>query len=1388
MATVMSLSLLPLNVFAATTNRLSKAPSVVPKKTLFLESGVVPSSEAGRFRFPTGTGNDAIDYYVDGTDLILTVNDPVSVGDSIRLELENASWFFRSNGYYNDGNPGDPANPATQFLMTAPGGGGSLEPFARRVMDVITTSSQSVRPGQTAAVNTVAPGSITSIGTTMLMPSVSGNNSARIRSISENASYVSFRQALSRINSGTFSMANDFERSTMDFFGPSNSFNWVSTEKWGTRHRDGKLYERPIGSITSPSTRFNTTYELGKGLWGYDTRPNIDSANQTAGVYLRYGSDYPSTSALDSSRAEIPYSLSVSNVNDNRAVLTVLPIDWVGVEGENKYDPGYGWSTREISWGTATTWSSVEVGDIIPDDHPTLLFTGRNNGVYALSDDEPPYVDALSATERIIDNPDGSPVVGDETETYTVTAADGTITTTTVPLNLRVVLSGTGNSRFLVDPTGNIILENLGNGGYRVVRNGSDDTFLRQVGFASVEALRAAQLNDWNARERSGGSVDYSFLQDAETPQPRFRSYGDKTNEFWEIRIPLVSRSHDVDADIRVRITDSNLTSVSTGTYLYGVAGGNATNTWVNDPETARDDFYIDKLIIQETRLNSIRSAGSVSITAPAGFEFTNVRTNSGYISSDPPKGVRLGVEEGLRWGGRNSSGYGEEGVDYYIRYKNHGTHEEDRSVIYVTVRNLTRSTNISGSVYITGLRFTASENAPWGDVNFNIRNEKLPVAVANTNDVVGTPVYVPVGYRDFLDRTIELVGFGEDDQWYPIVTGGGRDFTYLRTGDANLIEVNWGADDENDSTIELSTRRLTINFMNGNEVVIPNRTDNWRNLGTRNRIDYYTSTATVSNVFTDTTGTATISDDLNVTNQSFKAGERADWTITLTTEGDIPDLINGRYSREASANAEDLVHKTAKVVFRENSVNAWWAGRQTDFVLSPGAKFRKVDITDASNIVEGDDLKGLYVSDRGQKQGSVTINGDTMTWNNLSIEWDDYLNHQPKKASAKFDTWISIESGTVGDVTLSVKGSAIPDQPGEVPPTVIARQVSPISITTAVTDQRIGYQYQPTSDIIITETKAGALERGKTVLVSVSDMVSVDVLFSPDAKIEVTSGNLRITDVGTVMNTSSVGWGNATLGLSGGTLGFKIDRPSSEPSTITISNVSVRIDRTVPESNDRPYNVIVWGEAIAPNYYFYNPAQTSTTTTTTTGTTTTTTTTTAGGNFLKLDKFATPGIMAEYVTIVSSANDRTSILTQEVRVMIGENYYTVNGVAIDMDAAAYISPASNSTMVPIRFVANAFGIRDDQVLWDDGNRTVTIILPNRVVQFTIDSSTMSINGVPVTMFSPDLLEVRAEITGERSYVPFRALGEAFGVEVAWDAATQTAIYNPGADRTTSGN
>ncbi|MDR2650436.1 MAG: copper amine oxidase N-terminal domain-containing protein [Clostridiales bacterium] len=531
-----------------------------------------------------------------------------------------------------------------------------------------------------------------------------------------------------------------------------------------------------------------------------------------------------------------------------------------------------------------------------------------------------------------------------------------------------------------------------------------------------------------------------------------------------------------------------------------------------------------------------------------------------------------------------------------------------------------------------------------------------------------------------------------------------------------------------------------------------------------------------------------------NITEEDVLIAQRVDWAVSLKTTNTVPTLVSGRYIGPSwsGVDADDNTHKTAHVQMYESTSNAWWSSRTTVLSLPAtdnntvkGAKFRKIKITDTSNLGDyasdlkaqhpssmyglsgGDIGSGVYLND-GEKHGYVSVNDNKITLSSIRV-------NQNKKATIDFDLWVSVELGfgkQTGDLKLSIDPSStsLTGSQESYSSVVIAHIVDPITVTTKVSDLKIGYQYQPTADIQITENGKGYLLKNKTVRISITDLINSDMWFTPDTKVQVTSGDMKIKNVSTTGIGGFTSQSQSWLSSSNDTasIAFDIERESSAASTVTISNVAVKLDRTVPVTNKQSYQAIVWGTAVAENFGLTSDDSTH------------------GKRTWKAD-FNTAGIYSPYINVISSPNDQGSILSQEVRVTIGENYYTVNGTSYSMPAAAYISAASHSTLVPLRFVANAFGLRDEnQIVWDDTNKTATIFAPSRTVQFTLNKSTMIVDGVSITMFSPDNLPVMAEIKGDRMYIPFRALGQAFGVPVTWDTATQTAIYNEGANTNTN--
>ncbi|MDO4301861.1 MAG: cyclophilin-like fold protein [Clostridia bacterium] len=140
---------------------------------------------------------------------------------------------------------------------------------------------------------------------------------------------------------------------------------------------------------------------------------------------------------------------------------------------------------------------------------------------------------------------------------------------------------------------------------------------------------------------------------------------------------------------------------------------------------------------------------------------------------------------------------------------------------------------------------------------------------------------------------------------------------------------------------------------------------------------------------------------------------------------------------------------------------------------------------------------------------------------------------------------------------------------------------------------------------------------------------------------------------------------------------------------------------------------------------------------------------------------------------------------TADVRVTIGSETVFVGEQAFEIGAAPYIQSGTNSTLVPLRFVSVALkgdNIDDadnsENVLWDSETKTVTIIDGNKNIKFTAMSNTMVVDGSNISMENGAF----AEITEGRMYVPFRALGEALGINVEWEQDTKTAIYKMEAD------
>ncbi len=123
-----------------------------------------------------------------------------------------------------------------------------------------------------------------------------------------------------------------------------------------------------------------------------------------------------------------------------------------------------------------------------------------------------------------------------------------------------------------------------------------------------------------------------------------------------------------------------------------------------------------------------------------------------------------------------------------------------------------------------------------------------------------------------------------------------------------------------------------------------------------------------------------------------------------------------------------------------------------------------------------------------------------------------------------------------------------------------------------------------------------------------------------------------------------------------------------------------------------------------------------------------------------------------------------------EVKLTIGSKTAYINGLPQALDAAPI--NRNNRTMLPVRFLANAFGVANEGIKWDAATRTATLSNEDVTIVVTIDAPNMTVNGKTVALDSPAIIE------NNRTYLPVRAIANALGVDnanIKWDAATNTA-------------
>lgn len=460
--------------------------------------------------------------------------------------------------------------------------------------------------------------------------------------------------------------------------------------------------------------------------------------------------------------------------------------------------------------------------------------------------------------------------------------------------------------------------------------------------------------------------------------------------------------------------------------------------------------------------------------------------------------------------------------------------------------------------------------------------------------------------------------------------------------------------------------------------------------------------------------------------------------TMSVDKDADLPVIYSGvNVANDGITDSSD--HESLEVTIKESFPNAWSNKKDFTLTLPEGVYVADVKSVNADNMNVKDEVQ--WFKDAYKKGDFENLTFARRTWEETSATGKD-------KAELTFELVLVADPNFEGDVTLKLEGDAVETQEVKV-----AKFVKPFTVKAEQNDLKIDYrQTKIPTNVTITEAEAGLWDKTTTLAVSLDK-----IKFDDDAKVTADEkSGLEVKNVKT----------------KDGVITFDVDKRSDdEVASVTVSDMTLFMDRNLPAG---AYDLEV-----------YSPTMIGTEATDKDH---------AGSGYLgekvlgmELDKdvwciedinedFYSTTAKAGFVNIVTAGREDADSFTTKVVVPVGEKYLFSGETKVELDVAAYIN-AANYTMLPVRAVAKALGIPNENVIWNGEARTATVMYGSKVITMTVGQKTMYINGAPVPTSSA--VEIKEENGVGRAFLPMRDLGTALGVaDITWDAATKTATLN----------
>lgn len=462
----------------------------------------------------------------------------------------------------------------------------------------------------------------------------------------------------------------------------------------------------------------------------------------------------------------------------------------------------------------------------------------------------------------------------------------------------------------------------------------------------------------------------------------------------------------------------------------------------------------------------------------------------------------------------------------------------------------------------------------------------------------------------------------------------------------------------------------------------------------------------------------------------SVEVATVVDYAVSMSVDEDedVPVIYSG-VDVDNTGITDDSDHESLEVSIDETFAGAWDNSKKFTLTLPEGVYATNVDVVEDGITLNEEDFINAY--DEGEYE---YFEFDKRIF-------DENESDDPYELDVTFT--LVADPDFEGDVVLTLSGDAMEEQ--EV---VIATFVKPYTVTAQQNDLTIDYRNtEIPTDIVITEAEAGLWEKGSEFALTLDK-----IEFDDDASVTVDDeSGLSVKDVKT----------------TNGEIRFTVDSESDdEPATVTVSDMTLYMDRSLPAGayDLNAYALTMLGVDSAEDADSFDGSDYK-----------------AGDEgYLPQTLLAADDVFvgdesddinyvvkAGFVNIVTAGSDTTGFTTK-LTVPIGESYLIAGETQVTLDAPAYIN-AEGYTMLPVRAIATSLGIDNNNVLWDQATKTVTILYGDRIISMTLGASVMYVNGSSIPTSSS------VEIVNDRTFLPMRDLATALGVtDLTWDTDPTT--------------